>query len=265
MHNSFYYKVKPLIPQSLRLRMRSWWARRKREKVTGTWPILPGSERPPEGWPGWPEGKQFALVLTHDVEGQGGLDKCRRLMEIEMKLGFRSSFNFVPEGEYAVPSELLANLVANGFEVGVHDLHHDGKLFRKRNDFVKNSVRINHHLKNWRAVGFRSGFMLHNLDWIHDLNIQYDASTFDTDPFEPQPHGQGTIFPFWVPRPAGQLSAVNSQLSTVNSPISSNNHQPPQRLRRTPLHAPAGLDPLSAAARAASRHMVPEAGLDRPA
>jgi hypothetical protein len=25
-----------------------------------------------------------------------------------------------------------------------------------------------------------------------------DASTFDTDPFEPQPEGMGTIFPFWV-------------------------------------------------------------------
>jgi hypothetical protein len=24
-------------------------------------------------------------------------------------------------------------------------------------------------------------------------------STFDTDPFEPQPDGMGTIFPFWVP------------------------------------------------------------------
>jgi hypothetical protein len=40
--------------------------------------------------------------------------------------------------------------------------------------------------------------MLRNLEWIHDLNIEYDASTFDTDPFEPQPDGMSTIFPFWV-------------------------------------------------------------------
>jgi hypothetical protein len=40
--------------------------------------------------------------------------------------------------------------------------------------------------------------MYHNLEWIHDLNIEYDASTFDTDPFEPQPDGMQTIFPFWV-------------------------------------------------------------------
>ncbi len=40
--------------------------------------------------------------------------------------------------------------------------------------------------------------MQHNLEWIHDLEIEYDASTFDTDPFEPQPDGMQTIFPFWV-------------------------------------------------------------------
>src|SRR5438093_11418122 len=44
--------------------------------------------------------------------------------------------------------------------------------------------------------------MLRNLDWLHDLDVQYDASTFDTDPFEPQPDGMDTIFPFWVPAPS---------------------------------------------------------------
>jgi len=31
-----------------------------------------------------------------------------------------------------------------------------------------------------------------------DLAIQYDQSTFGTDPFEPQPEGIGSIFPLWV-------------------------------------------------------------------
>ena len=47
-------------------------------------------------------------------------------------------------------------------------------------------------------MGFRSPSTHHDLDWIHDLNIEYDSSTFDTDPFEPQSDGTGTIFPFWV-------------------------------------------------------------------
>ncbi len=43
--------------------------------------------------------------------------------------------------------------------------------------------------------------MLRNLDWIHALDIDYDSSTFDTDPFELQPDGAGTIFPHWIASP----------------------------------------------------------------
>jgi hypothetical protein len=195
--NKIYYGVKPLVPLYLRRAIRRWVALRKRRKVSHVWPILPGSERPPPGWPGWPDGKEFAFVLTHDVEGQEGVDRCRQLMELEMKWGFRSSFNFVPEGKYHVSKDLRDELTQKGFEVGVHDLRHDGKLYGTRAEFAASATRINHYLKDWGAVGFRAGFMFHNLEWLHDLDIQYDASTFDTDPFEPQPDGAGTIFPFW--------------------------------------------------------------------
>jgi len=40
--------------------------------------------------------------------------------------------------------------------------------------------------------------MHHNLEWLFELNIKYDASTFDTDPFEPQSDGVNTIFPFLI-------------------------------------------------------------------
>jgi hypothetical protein len=79
--------------------------------------------------------------------------------------------------------------------VGVHDLQHDGKLFWDRSEFARKAKRINSYLSDWGASGFRSAFMHHNLDWVHDLEILYDASTFDTDPFEPQPDGVNTIFP----------------------------------------------------------------------
>jgi hypothetical protein len=199
--NDVYYEFKPVLPELMRRATRRWFARRKRERVKHIWPILPGSEKPPAGWCGWPENKRFALVLTHDIEGPSGLAKCRQLMECEMKLGFRSSFNFIPEGPYPVPRELREELTANGFEVGVHDLHHDGKLYRSRRSFSTSAERINRYLREWGAVGFRSGFMLHNLEWAHELDVLYEASTFDVDPFEPQPDGVGTIFPFWVPRP----------------------------------------------------------------
>jgi hypothetical protein len=192
-------------------------AARTRERVNGVWPIMPGSERVPADWPGWPDGKKFAVVLTHDVEGQLGLNNCRVLMEIELALGFRSSFNFIPEGSYTVPPQLRKELVRNGFEVGIHDLRHDGRLFASRRKFSHNAARINTHIREMGAVGFRAGFMMHQLDWLHELNIQYDASTFDTDPFEPQPHGRRTIFPFWVPAPASQQSEVNTPPPTIRN------------------------------------------------
>ena len=203
LRNRLYFGLKPFVPIAIRLAARRRIVSRLRSRVSGQWPILPGSERPPEGWPGWPDGKQFALVLTHDVESEAGLRRVKALAEYEMKLGFRSSFNFIPDGPYQVSPELRQWLVANGFEIGVHDLHHDGKLYRNRREFSRNAARINQYLTEWQAVGFRSGFMLNRLDWMHDLNVAYDASTFDTDPFEPQPEGVDTIFPFWIPRPSG--------------------------------------------------------------
>ena len=79
--------------------------------------------------------------------------------------------------------------------------HYDGKLYASQANFRGSAQRINHYLDAWNAAGFRSGFMHYHQEWLHDLNVKYDASTFDTDPFEPQPDGVGTIFPFWVPAP----------------------------------------------------------------
>ncbi len=201
MHpRDLYYLLKPAIPRRIRAAARRVIARRLRRRVGHCWPIDEASGRAPKDWPGWPGGKKFAFVLTHDVEGARGVDRCRQLAEMEIGLGFRSSFNFVPEGEYATPPSLRAFLNEAGFEVGVHDLHHDGKLYRSRKAFERHAERINHYLKAWDAVGFRSAFMLHNLDWLGRLHVLYDASTFDTDPFEPQPDGIKTIFPFFVRR-----------------------------------------------------------------
>ena len=207
LRNRIYYGLKPYVPQSLRTAIRRKLAMRLRKQIGDVWPVMPGSEHPPENWAGWPKDKNFALVLTHDVESKEGVRKCRALMQLEQDLGFRSSFNFIPEGSYRVPSELREDLTASGFEVGIHDLKHDGRLFASYRGFKRRAARINRYAREWGASGFRSGFMLRNLDWLHDLDVRYDASTFDTDPFEPQPDGGHTIFPFWVPHPNGNSSS----------------------------------------------------------
>ena len=152
---------------------------------------------PPAGWPGWPGGKKFALLLCHDVDTKKGYDTCLDLAEIEENLGFRSYFNFVQE-RYHNSSSVLKELQKRGFEVGVHGLNHDGKLFKSRKIFDQRAVKINYYLKTWGCCGFTSPSMHHNPDWLHALNIEYSTSTFDTDPFEPQPDSATTIFPYRV-------------------------------------------------------------------
>jgi len=221
MFTHLYYILKPYLPWTVRMSLRRIFARQMRRKHKEIWPINEAAGLTPKGWPGWPEGKKFAVVLTHDVEGPEGLAKCRQLAEFEITLGFRSSFNFIPEGTYEVPESLREWLTARGFEVGVHDLAHDGSLFRSRKGFKKKVGQVNRYLKAWDASGFRSGFMLRNLDWIHELDIEYDASTFDTDPFEPQPQGTGTIFPFWIPvlPPSARSRAPFSPSATAEESI----------------------------------------------
>lgn len=202
-----YYFFKPIIPRRLQLFVRRLLGKTFSEKYKNVWPIFPGSEKKPESWIGWPDGKRFALVLTHDVEWRKGHDRCIELLELEKKLGFKSSFNLVPE-RYKVDKELRDFIVKEGFEVGVHGLKHDGKLFRSRKIFSERAIKINQYLKEWNSVGFRAPAVHHKLDWIAELNIEYDLSTFDTDPFEPQPDGVGTIFPFIIEREDGSSGYV---------------------------------------------------------
>lgn len=194
--NLIYYQIKPLIPRRLQIWLRSTLVNSRRYKYRKIWPILRTANGKPGNFTGWPKQKKFALVLTHDVDTAKGQKKCMQLMNLEKSLGFRSSFNFVPE-RYKVSKDILNQLHNNYFEVGVHGLNHDGKLFQSEKIFNKRALKINHYLDQWNAEGFRSPSMHHNLDWIHLLNIEYDASTFDTDPFEPQSDGCEKIFPFW--------------------------------------------------------------------
>lgn len=195
--NSLYYRFKPMMPRWLQLALRRSYYTLKRPFCANSWPICEQCGVPPANWTGWPNGKRFAFVLTHDVETAKGQDRCHELMQLEEEMGFRSSFNFVPL-RYNVSPTLRKDLINKGFEVAVHDLYHDGKLYKNHDAFKGHAKAINQYLKEWGSVGFRSASMLHNLDWLHYLNVEYDASTFDTDPFQPQTDGIGTIFPFWV-------------------------------------------------------------------
>jgi predicted glycosyltransferase len=192
-----YYRIKPFIPRRTQISIRRTIATHKRRTHKEFWPVHRDALGTPRDWKGWPGQKKFALGIYHDVDTLKGLKNCLRLMDIEKQLGFRSSFNFVPE-DYATPFALRNKITESGFEVAVHGLRHDGKTFRKQQIFFSRAPRIDHYLKEWGAVGFTSPSMLRNLSLMAELDIEYGCSTFDTDPFEPQSEGARTIFPFYA-------------------------------------------------------------------
>lgn len=200
MLTSLFYSVKPLLPRWLLIELRRQAALWLRRRAAGCWPIWDAAGAAPAGWTGWPQGKRFALVLTHDVESAKGAACCERLADLEQERGFRSSFGFVPL-RYHTPERLRKALRSRGFEVVVHDLYHDGRLYQNRKIFEQRRPQINNILREWQCRGFSSGSMLHSLSWIAELDIDFDMSTYDVDPFEPQSCGVGRIFPFWVQPP----------------------------------------------------------------
>ena len=55
----------------------------------------------------WPAPYRWAIVLSHDVEHELGYDDLHLLADVELELGYTSSWNFVPERDYEVGQERL--------------------------------------------------------------------------------------------------------------------------------------------------------------
>lgn len=205
-----YYELKPFLPRSLIRMMRRFYQPLANDSFSLGWPIeeryplfiweicrqimnLTGSTYTPI----WPEEKHYALVLTHDIETARGQEIVRQVADLEENLGFRSSFYFVPE-RYSIDQSLIGELKERGFEIGIHGLKHDGKLFSSRDEFERRSKVINNYLKTLGAVGFRAPLTHRHPEWMQDLEIEYDLSFFDTDPYEPIPGGTMNIWPFFI-------------------------------------------------------------------
>jgi peptidoglycan/xylan/chitin deacetylase (PgdA/CDA1 family) len=209
-----YYLAKRFVPRHVRLSLRRRYERRAPGGPLG-WPIEDGLVRLRQRQARavlsaaglqeavcvdfWPSGHRCSLVVTHDVESKEGLSKVMKLARVDERHGLVSSFNFVPE-RYEVDEGLRRELVDMGCEVGVHGLKHDGLLFWSRRVFEARAVRINVALAEWGAVGFRAPLTHRQPEWMQALNIEYDSSFFDTDPFEPMPGGTGSIWPYFCGR-----------------------------------------------------------------
>jgi len=210
-----YYMLKPLIPRALTRIMRRIYSDRTKKVFPLGWPIedryvlflwetlrlvlslMDWKDVPFVYF--WPKKNSFALILTHDIETAAGQSYIRRLADLEEGLGWRSSFNFIPE-RYPLDKAQMEWLRERGFEIGVHGLKHDGREFFNKRTFLERAKKINNYMKEFNAVGFRAPLTHRNPEWMQELEIGYDASFFDTDPFEPIPGGVMTIWPYWLGR-----------------------------------------------------------------
>ena len=206
-----YYRARPLMPRSTQIALRRGFSRIQARTRFPRWPVetalhdlydfllglladIAGEALPTLG--PWPVGKSWALCLTHDVETSIGYERIPLMRDLEQSLGYRSSWNLVPR-RYEVDDAIVEDLRKRGFEVGVHGLYHDGRDLESERTLHERLPAIRDYARRWAAVGFRSPATHRNWDLMPLLGFDYDSSTPDTDPFEPQSGGCCTWWPFF--------------------------------------------------------------------
>ena len=211
---SLYYLVRPLLPVAVRkhlqkIRLRGW------DQIPfPRWPVdrtvdnfleqvlllsmrAQGLKQIPFIW-FWPDGTRGCSLMTHDVETSLGVDLCGMLMDVNDSFGIKASFQVIPEGRYQVTPAFLQSIRDRGFEVVIHDLNHDGHLFRNRERFVERAVKINAYGKEFCASGFRAAVLYRNQSWYEQLDFQYDMSVPNVAHLDPQRGGCCTVMPYFV-------------------------------------------------------------------
>jgi len=156
-----------------------------------------GVDRVPFIW-FWPRGAGGCATMTHDVEGVTGRDFCRALMDIDDSFGIKAAFQIVPESRYAVSATFLDEIRRRGFEIGVHDLNHDGGLFDNRRRFLRRVGHINRYGKEYGAKGFRAGALYRRSEWYCDLEFSFDMSIPNVAHMEAQRGGCCTVMPYFI-------------------------------------------------------------------
>jgi len=206
-----YYALKPVIPRRIQIALRQRFTAVQAAAAFPAWPIEPllanavgtylrallqhVDEVPRLSF--WPDGHRFAFAITHDVEFDAGLHRAPALARLEQQLGFTSSWNLVPE-RYPIDRTIVDRLLGDGFEIGIHGLKHDGRLFQSHAVFAKRLEKIHAYAHAWGAAGFRSPSTLRKAAWMTELQFEYDSSFPDTDPYEPQPGGCCSVWPYFI-------------------------------------------------------------------
>jgi len=209
-----YYLLRGVIPDSLRWPLQRMYLNDWRTLRFPAWPVdftvdtlhaehlrllleANGLQKVPFIW-FWPGGAPNCMILTHDVETAAGRDFTPQLMDLDASYGFRASFQVVPEERYEVPDEYVRQIRDRNFEFNVHDLNHDGHLFKERREFLRRAKKINEYSRKYNSSGFRAGAMYHNTDWYDAFEFSYDMSVSTVAHMEPQRGGCCTVMPYFI-------------------------------------------------------------------
>jgi hypothetical protein len=209
-----YYFVREILPVSVRRHIQRAYFSDWTSRTFPAWPVdftvdtlhekllklsmeASGTKRMPFIW-FWPDGASSCLIMTHDVETSVGRDFTSKLMDVDDSYGIKASFQVIPEKRYTISDEYIREIRDRGFEFNVHDLNHDGNLYRERQEFLRRAARINDYVHRYDSRGFRAGAMYRIQDWYGAFDFSYDMSVPNVAHLEPMRGGCCTVMPYFV-------------------------------------------------------------------
>jgi hypothetical protein len=209
-----YYKLRPGMSRSMRSQIQKFRARDWRELSFPRWPVdttvedlcerllllsmeAKGVDRVPFVW-FWPAGARGCVFMTHDVETEAGMKFCGELMDLDDSFGIKACFNIVPEGRYEVSRKSLDSIRNRGFDFGIQDLNHDGRLFDNREQFLNRAAIINRYAAEYHASGFRAAVLYRKPEWYDQLHFAFDMSIPNVAHLDPQRGGCCTVLPYFI-------------------------------------------------------------------
>lgn len=209
-----YYFLRPCLPVGIRRHIQEFHFRGWNELPFPRWPVdcsvdnllsqllalllkTSGVDRIPFIW-FWPQGASSCAIITHDVETKLGCKLCSDLMDMDDAARVKASFQVIPEQRYIVTPGFLASIRDRGFEIVVHDLNHDGHLYRNHKQFLRRASKINSYATLYGAEGFRAATLYRKQLWYDALEFSYDMSIPNVAHLDPQRGGCCTVMPFFI-------------------------------------------------------------------
>lgn len=151
--------------------------------------------------------KNFGVIMTHDIDTRGGYEYgFSKFIEMEQAEDMVSTFNIVPSSsEYRIDPDKISSLVKDGFDFGMHGLHHDGifafltedEQRQRIFDSIKRADDLELPTRGYRAPWLHRTKVM--IRYLSEAGYEWDSSFPDTDDSTIGYASTGcrTIFPFY--------------------------------------------------------------------